>query len=243
MPENPFAEGLKTYSNAALLYIIFSKENYQAPAVEAAAAELTLRNVSQKEIEEIKTAWLEEQKPATGNRVAGKLNLQLSRLLSPLNPFNRQGADRDIAMIIMSIGFFLFFNLTMGYEFLVLAIQKFFFRGPEMIQLLPFLLLPVGLYFFGKRKQLGWIVLCAWAVYSLVMLFPLFLEYFRGKEIFLFYQSASLGVLLTGVFIFGGIVYSLNRKAIRDALRISPLVQGLTIALSAGLTVIVWMLS
>jgi hypothetical protein len=234
MTENSFSEQMKGHSNAALMAVIYGREHYQPAAVEAALTELSLRNIPQEELNRIKSEWIQSiQQP---NRNLTKISGYATRLLARMNPFQYSGVEKDIALIVVSISYYFVFQLLTGYSDLLNAFLYLFTSIYYLPVVLPYIMIPVGLYSFHKKRRLGWTLLCAWLSYSLVLLVPLCFELFHHRSIFLFSQRANASSLLVGFFIFGGMLYALNRKPVREALRISARWQWLTILLSATLT-------
>lgn len=224
--ENPFSEVMKGQTNAALLAVLRDRERYQAAALEAAVAELSRRNISPEELEQL---------PAAGRSGVQK---RAGRLMERMNPFLYSGVEKEIVMIIVSISYYLFFMLISGYGELVDAIRNFSLHTLTLLTLAPYLLVPPGLYFFHKRDRLGWTILCAWATASLASLPPSLAQLFHKREPGiignLFNQPADISTLLVAFLIFGGMLYALNKKPILLAFRVSPSRQLLTILLSAA---------
>jgi hypothetical protein len=154
---------------------------------------------------------------------------RFQRLKEDANPFNKDGVERDLSMIVLSGAFYFVFSLFLGYEELYRHLRYFSFDVEHLLFFIPFVLLPPGLYFFRRRKIVGWMLLSAWSVYLLVTLIQSAVLIYTDKEATMFYQPAGISELLLGAFVFSSMFYALNRKKIVAALQVRRGVQFLSI--------------
>jgi hypothetical protein len=239
MSANPFLIQFKSYSDIELFEILSSKDQYQPQAVEAAWQELNLRDLSTEAWAQLEKHYRDKQERIT-QKQSNSPQLVLSKKAANwgerLNPFTRSGVDKDIAMIMLSISFFMVFSLVIGYSTLVQTLINFSFRTDDILQLFPFILIPPALYFFYKRDVLGWIILSVWTIYNIISLFPIIPWAFGVRKFYFLYQPADVATLLLGLIIFSSMLVALNRVPVREALKVTRRTQYATILFSIFLT-------
>jgi hypothetical protein len=239
MSANPFLIEFKSYSDIELFEILSSKDQYQPQAVEAALQELNFRDLSVEAWAQLEKHHRDKQELTTqkqNNAPQNVLSNKVANWGTRLNPFNRSGVDKEIAMIIISVSFFMVFSLIIGYSTLVQTLINFSFRADDILQLFPFILIPPALYFFYKRDALGWIILSVWTVYNIVSLFPIIPLALGMREFYFLYQPADAATLLLGLIIFSSMLVALNREPVRQALKVNKGMQYATLLVSIFLT-------
>lgn len=235
MSVNPFLVQFKSYTNTELFGILFSNDQYQPQAVEAARQELSLRNLSAGEWLEMEKQWMASQEEFVEKKsksVDKVMANKIGKLGQHLNPFIRTGADKDIAMIILSVSFFMVFSLIVGYGTIVQTLRDFSFRYDDILVLFPFIMVPPALYFFYGRDKLGWIILSAWAVYNFILVFSIVSRLFRNQEFYFLFQPADPTSIFIGLAIFGSLLAALNRPPVLQDLAISKRMQWSTILIA-----------
>ena len=105
----------------------------------------------------------------------------LTRLWDKLNPLKKeiQEGEKLSRILLLGLSFFAILNL---YDFCVFVIYAFQFEGiidsAYWINLIGLLLLPLALFLFVKRKNLGWTLLGSYMFFMLFsFLYDLFLTY------------------------------------------------------------------
>lgn len=230
-----------------MLYeIIRSPQTYTPEAIEAALAELNARQLSVDELAQLNDHWQRGQEKGQKKRNVQILEMKrrLNRFGRNINPFFKEGVEQDLWMIVVSISFFLVYNLLSGFDMILLTINSRM-RAPEMMLLLPFVLVPFGLYFFHRKDRLGWIILCAWVGTSIGMLLPHAWRVFTSQQQFAFLREQSpdrLIVLLTFI-IFGSYLYALLRLRILRVFRIHTAWAALVVLLSFAFSLLVYFYS
>jgi hypothetical protein len=232
MSENPFSNPFASYSNNELFRILQAKEAYPELAVEAARKELVSRDLPPALWRQLLLAGqVPEEKAANGN-----IKNRMKNLGSALSPFNKSGVDKDLALIQLSISFLLLYVFIFSYDQLFTLLVHFSFSSPTCLLLLPYFLIPVGIYFFRRRLATGWIILCSWISYTFTYLLIFLVNTVLVRHV----QPDTEGgldrtSLILCSFIFGSLLYALNRKHVREALHIKPIVQYLSIVMGLGL--------
>ena len=232
MSENPFSNPFASYSNSDLIRILQTKEAYPELAVEAARKELVSRDLPPALWQQLLlTDQVPEEKAADGN-----FKSRMRNLGNTLSPFNKSGVDKDIALIQLSISFLLLYVFIFSYDQLFELLVHFSFSSPTCLLLLPYVLIPVGIYFLRRRSAGGWIILCSWISYTFTYILA-----FLGNTVVSGHVQPDVegGLDRTSLilcsFIFGSLLYSLNRKSVREALHIRPVVQYVSIVMGLGL--------
>jgi hypothetical protein len=239
MIANAFASQYKNYSNNELLDIIHSKEDYQPAAIEAANAELASRGYNVDELEQINSEWLAShlQKLERGsNTLEKRIKTSTHEIVKKANPLNKTGLDKEIALIIFSSAFLLIYELIGSFHDLLLVIKYFSFHADSVLTLMPFLFIPIGLYYFNKRDRLGWVILNCWYVYTCVCILPLINYSLQGASFFIFKPLSITSVIITGC-IYCSLLNATNRTIIRGEFKISSGFQSRTLILSAIITI------
>ena len=229
-----FSERYKSYTSIELLRIITSG-HYQEAAVDAATNELASRKLSPEELsnlqEELIVDLQEKSRRATGDN---KLKRYFARHAFNINPFEKEGVERQIAMIIFSGWFLLFFSLITEFDSLLFLFQNFNFRAVDFFTLIPYIFLPLGLYFFKKRDLLGWIIICGWACYSLLTTIPLVIYSFTAGDSLLtrIIPPTPVSSLVVLLLAYTGFLYTINTQAVKQAFGISKPLQIKTVVIS-----------
>lgn len=166
IPDN-FATLYKTISNAELLDILENPDDFQPLAVEAASIEFKKRNLSAAEIEiakEIlrgKTLEKERQKENL-KKIENSFRSTGQTLLDTLNPIQEGtvNIEKTIRFIVISFAVFFLYNLLSNWKLIIFYIRDFSYSPlGSLFVLFPFLILPIALPVFLKRKPLGWLLL------------------------------------------------------------------------------------
>lgn len=239
MSENPFAQRYKTYSVSQLVGILENKRNYQYPAVAAAQAELTLRNVSEEELAQVRQQLQAEKKEALRKKEEAqqKINTVKSKgaelakdvLIKPVTH-----APSWTAKVIRAI------CLVHGALFLLdlfdqMDLLRFMFTDvyakwdlEALAIFIPFLVPPVAFVLLWTRKKAGWL-LFAFYLSTGVLLFLSVPMLFPGSSLRL------LSVLFNGT-----TLVLLCTPKIRADYRISLQVMIATVAAPVVLMIVIW---
>jgi len=230
-----FSERYKSYTSIELLRIITSG-HYQEAAVDAATNELASRKLSPEELSNLQDELIVDLQEKTESTNSGdnKLKRYFARHAFNINPFEKEGAERQIAMIIFSGWFLLFFSLITEFDSLIYLFQNFNFRAVDFFSLIPYIFLPLGLYFFKKRDLLGWIIICGWACYSVVTTIPILIYSFSAGNSLLtrIIPPTPVSNLIVLLLAYTGFLYTINTQTVKQAFGISRPLQIKTLAIS-----------
>ena len=238
MLSNAFSSQYKNYSTNELLDIINSKEDYQAEAIEAANAELASRNFNAEELEQLNSEWLAShllKLEKQGNTLEKRIKTSTNKVLEKANPLNRTGISREVALIIFSSAALLILQLLAQFDYLLVVIEYFLFGADTVLTLMPFLFVPIGLYYFKKRDRLGWVILNCWYVHLIIIILPMINFSFRETD-FLGFRYPTILSLAIRAFIYGCFIYACNKQSIKEAFKISSGLQIRTLFISAVIT-------
>jgi len=232
--EMELARKFNTYSNADLLRIIESCDDYQPRAVEIAKAILASRQLSEKEIQ-IAKEELDVQKRQQEEKSNSKWNLEKeiknkgALILNNLNPIQMQAPDTAKTINIIS----LVFCLISLYEFykqseIIRYIYNYSFPNRDfdmVLYFLPIFVLPVITILFYKRKKSGWILLAIYLAFSALSSIWLFISAMNTisstHSVFdhSFPQQPPI-TQLVGFVITSGILWRICKQDIREIYRI-----------------------
>lgn len=180
---NQFVERYKTSKNSDLLKIIESPNDYQPLAVEAAKNEITIRRLSDQELnaakKELEILHQEkEQQTEKKKQIENKVKKFGFSLADTFNPIQQSAptADKLIKLITIVFG-----GLTIYQFYKEFGMFQFMFiyGGGQwdfsmVLYFLPLIILPVVTFLFWKRKKIGWTLLAIFLTYSAVSAISLF---------------------------------------------------------------------
>jgi len=230
---NNFSEYYKTVSNAELLTILDNPTGYQEAAIEAAKKEFLDRNLSDHDIKEARQVLFEKHVQKIKQRekakaVENKIKKTGQTLFDNINPFHPgiSSAEKNIRIIVISFSVLFLYLFTSEFKNILLYI-KYFSESPldSSIYLLPHLLLPVATLMFWKRKRIGWILLAAFVVFSVVLTFAMLIQSFQwspsGSAAFdnLFPRPSTTSFIIP-LILFIGTLYALCKTITREAFSI-----------------------
>jgi hypothetical protein len=163
-PTNSFSEYYKTISDAELLSILENTDEYQQAAIEAAKQELERRQLAVSRLEHLKNElarkkYEEEQVKQRLQHVERTIREKLSNTLEILNPIQTEIADaeRILRFIIILWGLLAAYQTIHDHEIELQSVREFPYHPfLNTVILLPYIVLPVSIYYLWKRKPLGW---------------------------------------------------------------------------------------
>ncbi len=250
--QHNFAKYYKTISNTELLSILENPSDYQPDAIEAAKKELSYRQLSDSEIAEAKEPILakklqKEKQQETIRVIENKVRTTGITLFETLNPIQTgiQTVEKIIRFIVVIFGL-LFIYQVIKDRFLIIESIKEIISYPveSLIYLFPFVLLPMAMITFWKRKSIGWILLTIYLTYSFVATAWIFIHSIlwkpTGNAFFDNFLSPPpiMSQVLQLIF-FGGVIYVISKKNIREQLLISESKMLATIILSGSFTLLI----
>jgi len=241
-----FSEYYKTISNSELLHILENPNDYQPPAVNAAKQEFAARQLSEIEIKEAKEPLIASQ--AKKEQQKQKLNIFEDKvkntgysLLDTLNPVQTgtPTTEKSVRLIVIIFSGLFLYQATRDYQLFKAYIQDFP-RSPlvSCLILLPFIILPVAIFTFWKKRQIGWTLLTIFLTFSIVGVLWAFYQSLTWKPSGLvgldnLFSRPSLTTYVIQVLFFIGTLYVLCKKDMRDVFFISNRKMQTTIATTA----------
>lgn len=172
-----FSERFKNHSNLELIKIIENPNDYQAIAVETAKKILISRQVSQEEIETAKEEIARqnhqnnlqtEKKKVIENKVK---NFSAS-VVDTINPIQATTPTSNKNILIVSVVLSVIFLKNLYNEFGMLS---FMLTDDEanwdfsvFIYIFPIVLLPLGIFFFWRREEIGWWALSIYFTFNAI---------------------------------------------------------------------------
>jgi hypothetical protein len=244
-----FTERYKTLSNFELLKILEEKENYKPIAVETAKTEINKRQLSEQELEKIKSKISNLQikknkKKEKKKEQEEKLKNYGTTFFETISPIQNgiQTPERIIRLITIVFGGISIYHLYKEFGMLryIFTDSKGGWDLSMVEYFFPLIILPIATYLFWKRKKIGWILLAIFLTYSAMSsLVMFFMNLGRQPSGFanldaLFPTVSPIAYLATLVF-FGGSLWAISKIEIRDIYDLNKT----TLFKVIGLTIIV----
>ena len=181
---NQFSERYKTFSNVDLFRIIQNKGDYQEEALSAAELEVQRRNLTEQEITEASQELLEARnqlrqiKERKSEKQEEALNL-VYKTIDAFNPLLKSLDRKERIIRLITIIFGLIAIVGWYNEIDMIRLR---FSNPSIgfdmfyfISLIPIISLTLALVTFWLRRKIGWILMVAYFVYSVIGSFSLIL--------------------------------------------------------------------
>lgn len=223
-----FAENYKSFSNTELLAILECPEDYQPIAVVAAKQELALRNLSEDAILQAKEFLIDKQLQEARQKekihfIKQKADHASRTLLNNFNPVQKgiTSTEKVIRGIVVTFSLIYFYQVVTGYSFLIASIKDLSgFPLLSLLTLFPFLIIPVALITFWKRKPIGWVLLAIFLTFAVLeVLWTLFhaLQWQYEENGFnRFFPTPSPMVYVVHLMVVGGTLYAICKQSLRE---------------------------
>ena len=241
-----YTEIYQRLSNSELLTIISESEKYNPIAVETARKEIENRQLSEDELKQAKSK-INQQKTNKKREIEKrkereeKIKKNASTIFETINPVQNgiQTPEKIIRLSILIFGGLAIYRL---YE--QFGIFRFMFSDSganwdfSMVEyVFPIILLPIAVILFWKRLKLGWIMLAVFLTYSAlnsIILLSLNLGRQPSGIPFLeeIFPTVSAFVYFMSLLFFGGFLFLISKKGVRNILKVSNQTMLLTIALT-----------
>lgn len=231
-----FNKQYKQYSDADLLKIIENATNYQPLAVIAAKKILDGRNLNKAEIEIVKSSIIKEREEKETRKqkiqeFKNRVKSTGTSVLDALNPIqtDQQESETLIKMICGVFGMIFLFHLashfgTIRYMFSEIEAK---WNLDTAFYFLPFIMLPIALFLFYKRKKIGLALLIIFLTYTAVHIFGIYLLTLNRRASGIpainntIYPKTQIATqLLTFVF-YAGALYRICQADIRKMFNVS----------------------
>ncbi len=228
-----FGEYYKTISNTELLSILENTADYLPIAIEAAKNEFANRQLSETEINDAKHPLLKKQlqkekQQEKINQIEAKVKSAGTIIIDTLNPIQSgiPTTEKIIRYIILVYGGIFLYQLISNFGMIKASIGDLIqFPFESALFLFPFIIFPIAILTFWKRKKIGWILFTVFLTSSIVgVLWVLFLTInwkpssngFDG----LFPRPSLLNFIIQLVFL-GGTQFVICKQTIREIFSIS----------------------
>ncbi|MBI1227469.1 MAG: hypothetical protein GC192_19715 [Bacteroidetes bacterium] len=174
---NDFQQKYKSYDTRKLLKILEEAENYQPEAVEAAKFELANREISKADIQSVKNEvsierFRIEERQKHLQKAEDKAKAIGANLLENISPIQKEpfSADKKLNIIVVVFGIWAVYQLAQGLGILPFSFRSSYGRWDTdpISYFLPLIVLPVALFLFWKRNNVGWMMFCAYLVYNII---------------------------------------------------------------------------
>jgi hypothetical protein len=228
-----FVEYYKTISNTELLSILENATDYQPIAIEAAKNEFANRQLSETEIYDAKEPLLkkklqEEKQLEKLKKIEAKVKQTGTTIIDTLNPIQSSipTTEKTIRYIILVYSGIFLYQLIRDFE-MIRANMSDITRFPyeSLLFLIPFIIFPIAIITFWKRKSIGWILFTIFLTSSIVgVLWGLFLAITwknssNGFDI-LFPRPSLISFIIHLIFL-GGTQFVICKQNIREIFSIS----------------------
>jgi hypothetical protein len=251
MTTSDFSKYYLTISNTELVSILSNPNNYESLAIEAAKKEFSRRELSEAEIISAKKTLNEiqsekEKRIRKVKSIENKFKSAKGVVIDNLNPIQTgtPSGEKTIRVIV------LIFAALFLYQFVtnIRSIPAYFKDFPRFpfesaLFFFPFILIPVVIFTFWKRKTIGWMLLTIFLTYAFICAFLFLITSFNRNDNNsvidnLFPRLPASAYVLQLLFL-TGMLYTICKKNIRDIYSISKRKMSITIGLTALLTLIV----
>ena len=230
---NDFGEYYKTISNTELLIILENPDDYQPIAVEAAKKEFTNRQLSDIEITEAKQPFLikklrEDKQKEKIKSIEAKVKNTGTTIIDTLNPIQEgvTSTEKIIRFIVIVFSGIFLYQLITGFGMIrayVKDIPQFPFESS--LFLFPFIIIPIAIIIFWKRKTMGWILLTIFLTFSVVAaLWGLFFSITwkpSGSGFDSLFPKPSPFTYIVQLIFLGGTQYVICKQKIREIFNIN----------------------
>ncbi|HLK30099.1 MAG TPA: hypothetical protein VKT28_16075 [Puia sp.] len=247
-----FSEFYKTISNSELLEILNNSDSYQPIALEAAKRELENRRLTDDDISEAKKVILDnekrkEERSLARKQIEQKIKLSGDIFIDTINPIQSSpsSVEKKIRIVTIVFSIIFFVALIKNFKYLVDYLNDFN-RYPILTTwtIFPFVILPVALITFWKRKTIGWVLFVIYLTFSLVETAIQLVQLISLKNKFsgfekLFPTPAVTPILLELLF-FGGSIYFLCQAEIKDIYSISKQTVAKALVMTSILTFLIY---
>lgn len=242
-----FSEYYKTISNTELLNILDNPRDYQPPAVEAAKKEFANRQLSEVQIQEARQPLIAKQIQKEKERekvkaVETKIRKTGHTFVDTINPVQSgiPSAEKTIRLIVIVFASIFLYQLLKDFRSAIALIKDLpHYPLDSAVYLIYFILLPVAVFTFWKRKTTGWILLTIFLSFSCIeILWELYNALtwrpsgVIGLDNLLFPRPPPTTYFFQLIFITGA-MYVISKQDIREIYSISKQRMAATISITA----------
>lgn len=242
MTPGDFSKYYQTLSDAELLSILANMGDYQPAAIEAAVGEAARRKLTEKDVDEMRQSLaIKKTQRLIPNVLEEKIQKVKQNIADTFNPLREEKLSTDaviryIAIFYAAVALYL---LIQDRQLLSIMIKNFSRDPFEMIFFyMPYILLPVAVFFFWKKRSIGWTLLAIFLVYTVMpILFILITSILENpshhKNDIIYFPGPSLFTTILQLVFWGSGLYGICRNSIRRVFRIDGQKAFITILLTA----------
>lgn len=172
-----YQERFAALPSLKLFKIIQDAANYDTDAVAAAKAEIAKRNLSTEETKELQDT-IDTEKVATkklkqkASEVESKVKSASEELIDIVNPVRKapKSAEKVIMTLVVAFAIFSLYQIVMQFSYFrfLLTYEDISWDINDVLLLFAVAFLPVVTFLFWKRKKVGWILLYAFNIYTII---------------------------------------------------------------------------
>jgi len=168
-----FTKVYKTWSDLELFQLLQNKDDYQEEAVEAAEAEMNSRKLSESELGILLKKHEEEQSKKQNTaekKLARAIESNKEKLIADLDPFSENTINRHIRLLCYGVAFIILYNFINDYRWFNSILRYGWPDSAIILSLMPYLFVPIGIFYFWRRQKFGWSIFTIWFVLSIVII-------------------------------------------------------------------------
>ncbi len=229
MEINDFTEYYSTISNAELLDILDNPRGYQPIAIEAAKKEFVKRQLSEEDIKEAKEPMIndrmqKEKQKKKLNAIEEKVKATGNTLIETLNPIQSgiTSTEKIIRLVVIVFSARYLYEVITEFRYIIITAEDSY-HSPLItsLGLLPFILLPVAVFTFWKRKSIGWVLLTIYlTIIATSVFWQMVSSYGQRRSQFSWlerlYPSPSPSSYILSLIFLMGMLYVLCKPNVRE---------------------------
>ncbi len=232
-------ETYNNLSNNELIHILSNQDKYRTEATEVAYKILSLRNISNEDIEtliaEAQAKAIEKAANEKPSFLQLKLNTLSDKVLEIANPVQSEKPTADKTINHISLAFTVIFILYLfkNIKSLWLYITDDYYTGFEtFIYFIPVIYIPLSTYIFYKRKKIGWILISIYVTFILSACIISFYQDIMWTETYS-YTEDEMGQLynlnpqpnllygILAIILFSVLLYAICKNSVRSIFKIT----------------------
>lgn len=224
MTPNQFTDIYKRLSDEELIDIIDHRKDYQPLAIETAIFELKRRQLTDKQISEVKQINADKKSNKAQADKVLKERIQVvkntvDKAFTILDPLVEKTPQQTIKLISLVLGLLAAIKLFSNFSMVVELFSDMDWDFSTAAFLFDLLFLPIAVVQFWRLKTSGRIMLSVWLIYNLLSAACLFLVLFNSSNSdspfsFLLPQTDPATFLIS-VFLSAGLLYYINKKDVK----------------------------
>jgi len=222
-------ENIQSLTNDELILMLEQSQNYLPGAIEIAKQEFQRRSITEEQVVEARNYHLQQERKREEQKDKIRKSIQPgeNRFREVLRTFDPLTTDiprteRAIRIIVIVFGCIAVYGLLTNYK-----IGWIYFgeigRSPflSILALFDFVMPVLSIFFFYKRKKIGWILLVMLLTYSAVFeVLQIIAVSSLKEESLVFIRPPSLFSLITGFLFYSLTIWAICKKSLRDVFKV-----------------------